>query len=540
MQKETGKTTIAVIYARYSSHNQRDVSIDQQVKADKEYAERLGLTVVEVYADRALTGTSDRRPEFQRMIEDSKKHAFSYVIVYSMDRFARDRFDSATYKRILKDNGVRVLSAMENISDDPTGILLESVLEGLAEYYSKELSSKIRRGLNDNASKCMVTSSLPLGYRKGSDGKYEIVPEEAAVIREIFARVLAKENLIAICNDLNERGIRTKKNALWNRSSFNTLLKNEKYIGVYSFKDVRIEGGIPAIIEPDTFYKVQAFMKAKTNPRGSPIKKRRENSVYLLTGKAFCGKCKKPLVGKTGTGKSGKLFSYYACKGQVIDKDCDKKRVPRDLLEFYVAKALREYVLQDGVIEWVADLSIEYQKKHFEPVELKLLKEQLKDAETGIRNIMAAIEKGIITDSTKERLEELEGLKMDLKAKIALKTPSKLDLLSRDDIISAMTLVRSGDPEDKDYQELLFNMFLKAVYVFDDGMKIIFNFAKDGFDSAEIPFDIDSVDSESAGVFAYAPDNSTIQALGEHSQKPCIYMVGELFVLEIKFADLDD
>ncbi len=155
--EKSGK--IAVIYARYSSHNQRDVSIEQQVKADREYAERLGLKVITVYADRALTGTNDNRPEFQRMIEDAKKRIFSYVIVYSLDRFARDRYDSVVYKRQLKECGVRVLSAMENIGDDPTGVLMESLLEGLAEYYSKELAAKIRRGLNDNAEKCLVASS---------------------------------------------------------------------------------------------------------------------------------------------------------------------------------------------------------------------------------------------------------------------------------------------------------------------------------------------------------------------------------------------
>lgn len=143
------------IYARYSSHSQRDVSIEQQIRACRAFADRHNLEVVQVYEDRALTGTSDKRPGFQRMIHDAKSQSWQYVVVYTLDRFARDRYDSAVYKRQLKNDGVKVLSAMENISDDHTGILMESMLEGLAEYYSKELSRKVRRGHEDNARKSL-------------------------------------------------------------------------------------------------------------------------------------------------------------------------------------------------------------------------------------------------------------------------------------------------------------------------------------------------------------------------------------------------
>ena len=487
---------LAVIYARYSSHNQRDVSIDQQVKADREFADRHGLKIIDIYADRALTGTNDNRPEFQRMIADSKKRAFSYVIVYSLDRFARDRYDSVVYKRELKENGVRVLSAMENISDDPTGVLMESLLEGLAEYYSKELATKIRRGLNDNAEKCMVTTALPYGYKKGDDGKFAIKPDEAAIVQEIFARFLSGEQLATIARDLNGRGIRTKHKALWNKSSFGKLLSNERYIGYYIYGDYRIEGGVPAIIDKATFYAAQEMLKIKANPRNSPIKKRRENSVYLLTGKIFCGYCKSAMIGKSGTGKSGQLYAYYVCKRQAQEKDCPKKKIGRERAEYRVAKALKEYALQDGMIEWLADKSIEYQQKHQEPVEVSLLKSQLKQTDASIKNLMAAIEQGIITPTTKDRLLELEDQRAGLMAKITLKTPDKLSTLSRDHIISAMSIVRVGNLEDKDYQELLFNMFLRAVYLYDDRMVIVFNYTRDGHDTVEIPFDIDSIDDE--------------------------------------------
>jgi len=231
----------AVIYARYSSHSQRDVSIEQQVRAVRDFAERQGLYVIDIYADRALTGTSDQRPEFQRMIRDAEKGAFVYVIVYTLDRFARDRYDSAVYKRQLRNCGVKVLSAMENISDDPTGVLMESMLEGLAEYYSKELSRKIKRGMEDNAEKCMVNGALGLGHKRGADGRYEIDEAGAAIVKESFERVAAGEPFVQIFEDYNLRGLRTKTGKEWNRSSFNKMLTNERYRGVYIYGDTRIE-----------------------------------------------------------------------------------------------------------------------------------------------------------------------------------------------------------------------------------------------------------------------------------------------------------
>lgn len=538
-KQDPQKNNLAVIYARYSSHNQRDVSIDQQVKADREFADRQELKIVGIYADRAMTGTNDRRPEFQRMIEDAKKRSFSYVIVYSLDRFARDRYDSVVYKRQLKECGVRVLSVMEHISDDPTGVLMESLLEGLAEYYSKELATKIRRGLSDNAEKCMVTTALPFGYRKGEDGKYAIDENEAPIVREIYSRVLHGDSLSSIIADLNSRGILTKRKSPWNKSSFGKLLSNERYIGYYIYGDYRIENGVPAIIDRETFDAVQQRLKLKANPRNSPIKKRRENSVYLLTGKIFCGYCQSAMIGKSGTSKTGRLYAYYACKKQLLEKSCKKKKIGRDRIEYLVAKALKEYAMQDGMIEWLADRSIEYQEKHAEPVEVTLLKEQLKQTEAGIKNIMNAIEQGIFTPTTKDRLLELEDQKSTLSAQIAFKTPSALDRLSRETIIAALSLVRVGDVEDKDYQELLFNMFLRAVYLFDDRIRIVFNYTKDGHDTADIPFDIETVDEESSEASVRLTTSDLHHSFAGRTQEPMIYMVNGLFVLDITIADLE-
>lgn len=144
------ETQTAVIYARYSSDRQREESIEGQIRECKAFAAANDYEIVGTYTDRALSARTDQRPDFQKMIADSDQHLFQFVIVYALDRFSRSRYDSAIYKNRLKKNGVRVLSAKENIRDDPTGVILESLLEGYAEYYSLELAQKVRRGMTDN------------------------------------------------------------------------------------------------------------------------------------------------------------------------------------------------------------------------------------------------------------------------------------------------------------------------------------------------------------------------------------------------------
>lgn len=144
----------AVIYARYSCDNQREESIEGQLRECKEFAERKGFALVGSYIDRAVSAKTDNRPEFQRMVKESGGNLFDVVIVWKLDRFTRNRYDSAHYKAVLRKNGVKVISATEVISEGAEGIILESVLEGYAEYYSAELSEKVIRGMTENVLKC--------------------------------------------------------------------------------------------------------------------------------------------------------------------------------------------------------------------------------------------------------------------------------------------------------------------------------------------------------------------------------------------------
>lgn len=521
----------AVIYARYSSHAQRDVSIEQQIRACEKFADHHGLRILQTYEDRALTGTSDKRPGFQRMIKDAKNAEWKYVIVYTLDRFARDRYDSAVYKRQLKNAGVKVLSAMENISDDPTGVLMESLLEGLAEYYSKELSRKVQRGMDDNAHKCMVNGALPLGYVRGEDGRYAIKESEAEIVREIFHRVRDREPLADIIRDLNARGVLTKKGKEWNKSSFNRLLSNERYTGLYHYRDIIVPGGIPAIIPQALFDEVQTICYLKKNPRQDPTgdtpqRRRREGGLYLLTGKLFCGHCKNPMIGISGTSHTDTPHYYYTCKGRRADHDsCSKRNVRRDTVEAFVATALRDTMFTDESIHALTDAVMEYQQKCISDYGIESLQSQLEDTNRSISNLLAAIEAGIFSSTTQARLTELETRQRDLSRLLSVAQAEAEAQLTREDIITVLKMFQAGDVNAKDYQEALFDTFLVAAYVYDKEVKFIFRLGKEK-KKVKIPFNIDDVDLSNVCIGSSVGDQLVLY---ERFGRPVI-MIGDLFV----------
>lgn len=281
------------------------------------------MTVINEYCDRAVSGKTDNRPNFQKLIKDSEKGQFQAVIMYTLDRFARNRYDSAIYKAKLKKHGVRVYYAKQPMPDTPEGIILESVLEGYAEYYSENLSRNIKRGLKENALQCKATggAGLPLGYIVGEDKKYKIEPVGAKIVQEIYQMYADGMSATQIINVCNERGYKTARGKDFNKNSLKTILKNDKYIGVYRYMDVVIENGVPAIISKDLFNKVQNMFQHNYTARA----RSKAKEDYLLTTKLFCGHCGSPMVGESGTSKTGKLHLYYKCVGRKRKHSCKKK-----------------------------------------------------------------------------------------------------------------------------------------------------------------------------------------------------------------------
>ena len=502
-----------MIYARYSSHAQRDVSIEQQVADCEAYALQNGLEVVKVYADRAISGTNDKRPQFQQMLRDAAHGRWSYVLTWKVDRFARNRYDSATYKFRLKRHGVRVVYAKEAIPDGPEGILLESVLEGSAEYYSANLSQNIRRGMRYNALDCKVNNgSLPFGYCKGPDGRFAILEAEAEVVREIFRRVAEGEPFVSIANDLNGRGIRTKRGGLWGKNSFHRLLVNEAYIGVYSYSDVRVEGGVPSIVDKALFLEVSERLKTKKNPQG----RHRENGEYMLTGKLFCGLCGTPMVGISGTGKHGELHYYYVCQKRRLDHACKKANVSRDWLEREVVRATLDHVLQPQVIQWVADAVMAFQEREANSAVLVGLRDQLSQNQRETENVLKAIRAGIITASTQKLLVELEAEGSRLEDAICREEAS-LAHVDRDFIVYWMEKFRGGSVEDAAFRRKVIDSFVNAVFLWDDRIRIAFNYSGKGsaVDMALV-MDAEAEALAGAGGFVQAPLTSTRWTLDEH------------------------
>ena len=519
----------AVIYARCSADNQRDASIDQQIKACCKFAQERGLEVIHTYEDRALTGRTDKRPSFLQMIKDSAKKRFQFVIVYSLDRFSRNKYDSVMHKHTLKENGVTVLSAMEHITDDPTGALMESILEGFAEYYSRELSQKINRGLSDNAEKGIVNGSLPLGYRRGADGHPEIVPEEAEAVREIYRRVGDGEKLIEIVKDLNRRGIRTKKGREWNKSSFNRLLENERYIGVYQYKNFRHEDGFPPIVDKDLFYTVQKIMGEKPNARGTTMRRRTENGTYLLTGKLICGKCGALMTGISGVGRHGDRCFYYNCIRKKNEHACDKKNVRREPVELAVTVCLKQMLMDDELLEWMADQTVAFQNAGRDDEEYEASVKRLKEITAKRQNIMSAIEAGIFTASTRDRLLELEQEEGNLQARISVMKQERESTITKDMILSYLESLRDGDVENKAFQQLMIDSFLAKAIVYDDRLRLIFTLTKGPMET-EIPLEFDA-GSEPAG----GSSKLCTSPLFGLKQTP-VYFVNGWFVASFAFA----
>ena len=288
----------AVIYARYSSDNQREESIEGQIRECTAFAEKNDITVLKHYIDRAYSARTDHRPAFQEMIKDSDKHLFDMVIVWKLDRFSRDRYDSARYKVLLKKNNVRVVSATEVISSGADGILLESVLEGFAEYYSADLAEKVTRGMTENALKCKFNGgSMPIGYVIDEEQHFQIDPLTAPFVLEAFKRYIEGATMKELIDFFNEKGIKNKSGGDINYNSIQRMLNNRRYIGEYAFRDIVVPDGIPAIVPKELFDRVQA--KLAKNKK-SPARHKAEED-YLLTTKLFCGCCGAYMCGESSS-----------------------------------------------------------------------------------------------------------------------------------------------------------------------------------------------------------------------------------------------
>lgn len=452
----------AVIYARYSSHSQREESIEGQLRVCYDYAAREGIQVLKEYTDKAISGTTDERPAFQQMIRESSSHAFDVVLVYSVDRFARDRYDAATYRHELKRNGVRVVSVTQPISAEPEGILLESLLEGLAEYYSANLARGIKRGMHETALKCQYTGGfISLGFAVDPVTKRFIEdPASANTVREIFKMYDSGKSLIDIVRYCNEQGYKTSRGKPFSRTSLTTILRNRRYIGYYIYDEVEIEGGMPVIVDPKLFESVQR--RLSMNNRS---KSRLKSDVdFLLTGKLYCGHCGKPMAGTSGTSKTGDKYYYYSCR--IHGNKCIKQNEKKDLLENAVLDYLTSTFLTDENIEKIADKVIELIESDKNKAIVGGIKAEKKDIERKIKNLVDIVSEGKGTDELISRLRQLEEERDNLDLQLA-RAKFEEGYLTKDMIIFYFSQFKDGNDKTIGMRSHLIDALIRSIHIFD-------------------------------------------------------------------------
>ena len=462
----------AVIYARYSSDKQRDESIEGQIRECTAFAESQDITILDTYIDRALSAKTDHRPQFLKMVADSAKKQFQYIIVYTLDRFSRNRYDSATYKMKLKKNGVKVLSAKENITDEPIGIITESLLEGMAEYYSAELAQKVKRGMMDNALEGLWTGgSLPLGYDATTDKHLVINPLQSKSVQLIYDLYDQGFGIIAIISKLNEKGLLTRSNKPFNRSSIDRVLRNTKYIGYYMWQGVKVP--CPRIISDKLFLSVQGKLHSKHRRKGVVM------TSYPLTGKLFCGKCNSSMKSDAGTSRDGSKHLYYVCNNRRRNHKCNLKPLPKDRFEKIILSKTLEILDNQKIIDEIIKQILEQQKNHKTNPMILSLENDIKALKSKIDKLYKAMES---TDTPPiSLLQRIKGYEQQLiPIEKNLARERLLDcpfIITEDHIRFFFDTLKKGKKNTDKYTEKIFSTFIRKIVVTDDTITIDYNYS---------------------------------------------------------------
>ncbi len=470
----------AAIYARFSCSKQREASIDDQVRECRAYCEREGHDVVAVYSDYAVSGRTDERPEFQRMIREAD--SFDVVVVYMMDRFSRDPYDAPIYKKELKRHGVSVISALERIDQSPDGLIMEKLLEGLAARESMVTSIRTRRGMEGNAKAGRYNGDRVFGY-KPVDGYYRVDEAEAELVRLAYSMRLERVSFSAIAKELAARGVRTYQGNPCSPTMASHMLKNERYAGVYIWDDVRIDGGMPAIVDRATWEEVQRV-------RGKKNRKAERYEDYALSGRAICAECGRNMQGVSGKNRAGVKYTYYRCpEGHVS--------LRREFVEGKVVEAIRGLLMGEDAYEVARAAQRAWSGcEHMETYKRAL--ERLTEAQRGKERILDAIQDGVPYAQVRERFEAL----------MEQEETAKRDMLmhahdAEFDVEDFVDFLRFGATLD---DRSLLDAFVYQVSVGSDALAVVLN-----YDSNETPKRLD------LGVFDESTSGSPHLRVCEHA-----------------------
>ena len=462
----------AVIYARYSSDKQTEQSIEGQLRVCNDFAKNNEYTIVGVYIDRAVTGTNDNREEFQKMIRDSASKTFDYVLVYKLDRFARNRYDSTMNKATLKRNGVKLISATEPISDQPEGIILESLLEGMAEYYSAELSQKVKRGIKESRLKGFVTGGNKFFGYDLINKKYVINPEQALIIQKIYRDYLNGIRIKEISRELKALGVKGAKGNYLSPARISDILKNPKYKGLYIGSDgVEYKNMLEPIIDAETFDNVQLLRKQLTNKnaRGkAPI-------PYILSGKIYCGHCGSLITGNSGTSKNGKVHYYYKCTNKTNNtKNCKSKTYRKDEFEEFIYKTVFEKINDSDIYNEIVSKTVEiYNKGIQNNSNLSLLKSNLLKTKTKLNNIVDAISQGLYNPTMQEAMNKLSDEANSLEEQIAIEELEQSRTIDESVVKEHLNNFLKYSSSDCENKKFLFDLIIDKIIIYDNDEIVI-------------------------------------------------------------------
>lgn len=473
-----------VIYARYSEGpRQTDQSIEGQVADCKAFAAAKGIDIIEIYADRHVSGKSiDGRDEFQRMMKDADRRLFDAVIVWKVDRFGRSREDIAVNKIRLRKAGVTLMYAKESIPEGPEGILLESLMEGLAEYYSADLRQKVIRGMSESAKKGQFTcGQLPIGYRRDQDKRIAIDPDRAEAVRHVYSMYLGGASVNDLRDYLYAQGITSRKGSKLAQVVVYKMLRNERYMGKFDYRGITIPA--EPIIDEETFARVQAMHKGREQNAAKKAK-----TDYLLSCKCHCAYCGRILVAESGRGRHGGVYHYYKCGGRKKQQPCELQPYRRDDLEDLVIRKTIEDVLTDDLIDRLVKKIMELQDADQREAPAAGLRKKLEENKKRQANIVTAIENGSARSLT-ARLAELEAEEDSLQTEIA-RAELKDPVIPESIIRSWLDSFRAGDRTDTQFRRRLVDTFVADVAVSNDEITIFYNITKttasEGSDTAAL------------------------------------------------------
>lgn len=464
----------AVIYARYSSDSQSEQSIEGQLRVCQQFAQANDLIIIDEYIDRAMTGTNDNRVAFQKMIKDSSKKQFSVVLVYKLDRFSRNKYESVIHKKTLKDNGVKLISAMENIPDTPEGTLMEALLEGFNQYYSEELTQKVNRGLRESWLKGNATGGNHIFGYDIINKKYIINEYEKNIIVDVFTKYSQGYKARVIAEQLNEQGYHRFNGKPFTEKYVLFILHNERYTGVVEHQGEIYTNIFPRILEQTLWNKVNAI----NNDNKLAPSRKKEIFDYILSGKLVCGLCKRKMSGDSGTCRNKDIHYYYICTSKrKLKHDCGLKSNPKQYLEDIVVNTSAKLLKQNTNIDLIADMLYKvHQKATSDDTNLKLLTKKRDEAIRSSQNIISAIEQGIITEMTKNRLVELEKQISELDYEINKEKQKNYSFLTVENIKAYLKTKVFTNTDDIKIRKLLINTFVREIILYPEEMIIVYNF----------------------------------------------------------------